>query len=222
LKGIVTIGVNNGGSDEWRTPPRLFRNLNDEFNFTVDAAASPDNALLPKHWSNAFSEQWEGERVFCNPPFSLVPAFLQNAHRPDLAVFLIPERTHTLWWLEHVLMNPHCHEIRHLLRTVRFIPPSGAKQKVLNNRAPMACAVVTYLNQKRTGEIRQTVICADTALTLHVINRGAKGGRPTVYDATTLDAVINLYERQRKPVKEVAETLQIPLSSVYRIVQRLY
>ncbi len=86
----------------------------------------------------------------------------------------------------------------------------------------MACALIVYRNLKRKGEIRQTVACADTALTLHVVNRGGIGGRPVTYNATTLDAVITMYERQRKTAKEVAEALQIPLSTVYRIVQRLH
>lgn len=34
-------------SHEWETPPELFRQLDAEFGFMLDAAASHDNALCP-------------------------------------------------------------------------------------------------------------------------------------------------------------------------------
>lgn len=58
--------------EDWRTPPDLFAALHREFNFTVDAAATPANALLPRFFTrenDAFAQDWRGERVFCNPPY---------------------------------------------------------------------------------------------------------------------------------------------------------
>lgn len=58
--------------EDWRTPRDLFASLHREFNFTVDAAATPANALLPRFWTrenDAFAQDWRGERVFCNPPY---------------------------------------------------------------------------------------------------------------------------------------------------------
>jgi hypothetical protein len=58
--------------EDWRTPADLFAALHREFAFTVDAAASERNALLPRFWtreSDAFLQDWRGERVFCNPPY---------------------------------------------------------------------------------------------------------------------------------------------------------
>lgn len=60
-------------SDEFGTPKELFDKLNFEFNFTIDAAASDENHLLPRYWTkeqNALSQSWAHERVFCNPPYS--------------------------------------------------------------------------------------------------------------------------------------------------------
>jgi len=86
-------------SDEWRTPPAFFARQNDRFHFTVDAAATAENALVkPKadccpEWLEAgtFCIQGEhpigrfytqetngldathyekGDRVWCNPPYS--------------------------------------------------------------------------------------------------------------------------------------------------------
>jgi phage N-6-adenine-methyltransferase len=60
-------------NDERRTPRWLFDRLNKVFHFTLDAAASRDNALLPKFYTkedNAFRQNWYGETVWCNPPYS--------------------------------------------------------------------------------------------------------------------------------------------------------
>lgn len=35
---IINVGRYHGGSDDWRTPYRLFRNLHREFGFTLDGA----------------------------------------------------------------------------------------------------------------------------------------------------------------------------------------
>jgi hypothetical protein len=40
------------GSTEWRTPPAFFRKLQEEFHFTVDAAANNENALVRPHLKN--------------------------------------------------------------------------------------------------------------------------------------------------------------------------
>ena len=57
---------------DWRTPPDLFRALDDEFHFTLDAAANEANHLCDRYYTatdSAFSHSWAGERVFCNPPY---------------------------------------------------------------------------------------------------------------------------------------------------------
>ena len=58
--------------EDWRTPPDLFRSLDEEFHFTLDAAANEANHLCPRYYSkldSAFAHAWTGERVFCNPPY---------------------------------------------------------------------------------------------------------------------------------------------------------
>lgn len=47
----IKAGKKHGGSDLWRTPQRLYSNLHREFTFTVDAAASDQNALPPNYWT---------------------------------------------------------------------------------------------------------------------------------------------------------------------------
>ncbi|HFP1174820.1 TPA: DNA N-6-adenine-methyltransferase, partial [Escherichia coli] len=73
---IINVGRYHGGSDDWRTPYRLFHNLHRELNFTLDGAATEHDALLPRFTDDIHNQSWVGERVFCNPPFSMAERFL--------------------------------------------------------------------------------------------------------------------------------------------------
>ncbi|MCZ8792773.1 helix-turn-helix domain-containing protein [Escherichia albertii] len=59
-----------------------------------------------------------------------------------------------------------------------------------------------------------------SCITLSPVNRGGLRGRPTIYPPETLDNFIKLY-RQGKPIKCIAEALRMPLSTSYRIAERL-
>ncbi|EIN1265315.1 DNA methylase [Escherichia coli] len=215
---IIHIGRYHGGSDDWRTPYRLFRSLHQEFSFSMDGAATEHDALLPRFTDDIHNQSWVGERVFCNPPYSDIPSFLLKAAEADLAVFLIPYRPHTTYWLRHIYSNNHCHEIRILHRAVKFLPPAGHNGLVV--RAPFPAALVVFKKETRRHEITQMICCADTLLLLAVVNRGGLRGRPHIHDAQTLDRLIKMHD-QGQSVKSIAESLRMPLSTTYRIVQRL-
>ncbi|HDP7832231.1 TPA: DNA N-6-adenine-methyltransferase [Escherichia coli] len=215
---IIHIGRYHGGSDDWRTPYRLFRNLHREFSFSMDGAATKHDTLLPRFTDDIHNQSWVGERVFCNPPYSDIPSFLLKAAEADLAVFLIPYRPQTIYWLEHIFTNPLCHEIRILHRAVKYLPPAGHNGLVV--RAPFPAALVVFKKETRRHEITQMICCADTLLLLAVVNRGGLRGRPHVHDAHTLDRLIKMHG-QGQSVKSIAESLRMPLSTTYRIVQRL-
>lgn len=88
---------------DWETPQDLFNRLNDEFHFTLDAAASDLNHKLPHYYTekeDGLAQDWGGERVFCNPPYGSKETGLwtekcwREAQKPDtLVVLLIPART---------------------------------------------------------------------------------------------------------------------------------
>jgi phage N-6-adenine-methyltransferase len=97
--------------DDRRTPRTTFDPLHEEFGFTIDAAASADNALLPRFWTRADSgltKPWTAERVWCNPPYSAIPDWVEKAseeHRLGcpLSVLLLPaDRTEQGWWQDLV------------------------------------------------------------------------------------------------------------------------
>ncbi|HCL7891213.1 TPA: DNA methylase [Escherichia coli] len=215
---IINVGRYHGGSDDWRTPYRLFRNLHREFGFSMDGAATEHDTLLPRFTDDISRQSWVSEKVFCNPPYSDIPSFLLKASEADLAVFLIPYRPHTTYWLKHIFTNPLCHEIRILHRAVKYLPPAGHNGLAI--RSPFASAIVIFKSESRKHEITQMVCCADTLLPLTIINRGGLRGRPTIYPPETLDSFIKLY-RQGKPIKCIADALRMPLSTSYRIAQRL-
>ncbi|HFO3572118.1 TPA: DNA N-6-adenine-methyltransferase [Escherichia coli] len=214
----ILIGKHHGGSDDWRTPYRLFRNLHREFGFSIDGAATKHDTLLPRFTDDIHNQSWDGERVFCNPPYSDTKTFLVKASEADLAVFLIPYRPQTIYWLKHIFTNPLCHEIRILHRAVKYLPPAGHNGLVI--RSPFASAIVIFKSESRKHEITQMICCADTLLPLTIINRGGLRGRPTIYPPETLDNFIKLY-RQGKPIKYIADVLRMPLSTSYRVAQRL-
>lgn len=58
---------------DWRTPKDFFRELDQEFHFGLDAAASPENAKCSCFFTpemNGLSLPWSGYgSVFCNPPY---------------------------------------------------------------------------------------------------------------------------------------------------------
>lgn len=103
-------------SDEFTTPDHIFATLHAEFNFTLDAAASPENAKLRHYFTkkqDALKLSWSDQRVFCNPPYSRgnVKNFVLKAldecqvgglseDRPpcQLAVLLIPTYTERTWY----------------------------------------------------------------------------------------------------------------------------
>ena len=58
--------------EKWATPQDFFDKLNEEFHFTLDAAASPENAKCRKYFTeqdDGLTKSWKGETVFVNPPY---------------------------------------------------------------------------------------------------------------------------------------------------------
>lgn len=85
-------------TQNWRTPQALFDAWNLLYRFTLDGASEPGNGLLPKASSAEAPLPWAGERVFCNPPWSNIRPFVEQAPSADLAVLLVPARTNCKWF----------------------------------------------------------------------------------------------------------------------------
>ena len=97
--------------DDRRTPRDLFDRLHARYGFTLDAAASEGNALLPNFFDierDGLRQSWTSETVWCNPPFSNIPAWVEKAFAEVAAgclgaVLLLPaDRTEQAWWQDNV------------------------------------------------------------------------------------------------------------------------
>jgi DNA N-6-adenine-methyltransferase (Dam) len=121
----------SSASDRWATPPDVYAALDSEFRFDFDPCPldGEGDGLAPLFCS------WRGKRVFCNPPYGPgIGDWLKRATEAKLAVFLIPARTDTRWFHEHVL--PKAREIRFIRGRLKF---GGAK-----NSAPFPSMIVVY------------------------------------------------------------------------------
>lgn len=101
-------------SQEWRTPEHVYEALHEEFRFTLDPCR-PGR-------TDGLTRLWLGERVFCNPPYrrGSIERWLKKAREAEVAVYLLPSRTGTAWWVEALKAN----EIRFIRGRLRF---SGAR-----------------------------------------------------------------------------------------------
>ena len=57
---------------DWATHWDFFNPLNDEFHFTVDAAADEENCKIKTFYSSkedGLKQNWGNEIVWCNPPY---------------------------------------------------------------------------------------------------------------------------------------------------------
>lgn len=106
---VAVNGARDTVDDRW-TPLNLWIPWNDRWQFTLDAAASDDNHLCDRYFTledDGLTQSWHGERVWCNPPYSDIPAWVSKArteaHGAPLIVMMLPaNRTEQRWWQEHI------------------------------------------------------------------------------------------------------------------------
>ena len=140
-KSRLTSGVFSSTTDLWATPQDFFDELNEEFEFTLDPCATPDNAKCAKFFTkeqDGLKQDWTGERVFCNPPYGrAIGAWVKKCHdeaqKGTLVVMLIPARTDTSYFHDYIY---HKAEIRFIRGRLKF---GGASQG-----APFPSMVVIY------------------------------------------------------------------------------
>lgn len=136
----MTVRKAKSRSQEWGTPRHIFDPLHAEFGFTLDAAATPENALLPRFFTaedDALKAEWYGA-IWCNPPFARCEEFVRKAEREAwygraTVVMLVPVRSHTAWW--HDVAVPRA-EIRWIRDRFKFV---GAPYN-----APFPCCILVF------------------------------------------------------------------------------
>ena len=124
MKGIKALLSSK--SIEWATPQDFYDKLNSEFHFTLDPCANETNAKCNKYYTRSedgLKQDWGGEIVFCNPPYGRelgewVRKSRMESWKPNTkVVMLIPARTDTRWFHEHIYNKA---EIRFLKGRLKF------------------------------------------------------------------------------------------------------
>ena len=94
---------------EWETPADLFKELDKKYHFTLDPCSTDQNAKCNKHYTkrdNGLKKSWQGETVFCNPPYGRdIKDWVKKCYeesRHAKIVMLIPARTDTRWFHEYI------------------------------------------------------------------------------------------------------------------------
>lgn len=133
----------SSATDMWATPQDLFDELNAEFHFTLDPCATAENAKCKKFYTMAedgLKQDWEGETVFCNPPYGRViydwvkKCYTESLKPGTVVVALIPARTDTRYFHEFVY---------HKVKDIRFIK-GRLKFGNAKHNAPFPSMVVVF------------------------------------------------------------------------------
>lgn len=111
-------------SNEWETPQDLFDELNREFDFTLDVAATEQNTKCARFYDRAqdgLAQPWDGV-CWCNPPYGreIAKWVKRAAEASSTVVMLLPARTDTRWFHDYIYGKA---EIRFIRGRLRF---SGA------------------------------------------------------------------------------------------------
>lgn len=112
-------------SDEWETPQSIFDSLDAEFHFTLDPCANDQNHKCMLYYTkaeNGLLQNWGGQTVFCNPPYSEIAAWVEKAFRESrqdhtVVVLLIPSRTDTRYFHNFIY---HRAEVRFVKGRIQF------------------------------------------------------------------------------------------------------
>jgi site-specific DNA-methyltransferase (adenine-specific) len=113
-------------SEEWPTPQTFFDTLAEEFHFTLDPCATPENAKCRNYFTkeeNGLAKNWGNHKVFCNPPYGKdmrdwARKCYEASQNGALVVLLAHARTDTKWF--HGWVYGKADEIRFIKGRLRF------------------------------------------------------------------------------------------------------
>jgi site-specific DNA-methyltransferase (adenine-specific) len=161
----VTLWQNGGGfsshHQDWQTPDSFFKSLDDEFLFTLDAAATRESAKCDKYFSPencGLSQDWSEHVTFVNPPYSEVGQWMKKASvegRKTTVVALVFARTCTKWFHSYVMGEAY--EVRFVRGRLKF------ERDGVSGPAPAPSMVVIWKPVKRKPRLRVRSMKAPTA-----------------------------------------------------------
>lgn len=146
----------------WCTPIAFFNELNSEFNFELDPAATDKSAKCANYYTPAddgLTKDWGGRSVFCNPPYGKaisdwVRKGYEESQKPGtVVVMLIPARTDTSYYHNYIL-HGKADEIRFLRGRLKFTDEDGNTK----DAAPFPSAVIVWRSQDMKRTLREDVL----------------------------------------------------------------
>lgn len=141
--------VGKSGSYEWSTPEWLFKKYDDQYHFTLDAAASAENTKCKQFFTkedDALKQNWSGV-VWCNPPYMQIIKWVYKAWLESwlgaTVVMLLPAGTDTKWFR---FAMEKASEIHFISQRLKF---GGAKQT-----APTPSLIVVFKPGEHGAKIK--------------------------------------------------------------------
>jgi len=132
--------------DLWKTPPEIFAALNHDYRFVADVAASAQNHLLQRYFTeddDALAVNWAETlpigTVWCNPPYSDITPWVAKAaeeYRAGIGtVMLVPADTSVGWFSS---ARQTCTEVRFITGgRLSFIRADTGRPVNGNNKGSM-------------------------------------------------------------------------------------
>lgn len=139
---MINESLFSSKTDNWETPIDFYKELNKEFQFTLDPCADENNHKCELYFTkeqNGLAQSWGGYNVFCNPPYGkdickwVEKAYNEAQKDNTLVVMLIPARTDTQYFHNFIY---HKAEIRFIKGRLKF---GNSK-----NSAPFPSMVVIF------------------------------------------------------------------------------
>lgn len=146
----------------WCTPPDFFAELDQEFHFELDPAATDKSAKCARYFTPAddgLSQDWGGCSVFCNPPYGRaiqdwVRKGYEESQKPGtVVVMLIPARTDTSYFHDYIF-HGKADEVRFLRGRLKFTDEDGNAK----DAAPFPSAVIVWRSPDMTLSVKDMVL----------------------------------------------------------------
>ena len=143
---MLNQGLFSSEKQDWCTPQQFFDELDAEFHFVLDAAATHQNSKCKRCFTpedDGLIQNWDvGGAVYCNPPYGKeiglwVKKAYEEAQKGTTIVMLIPARTDTKYFHEYIY---HKAEIRFVKGRLKFTDENGTPK----GKAPFPYMVVIY------------------------------------------------------------------------------
>lgn len=143
---MLNQGLFSSEKQDWCTPQQFFDELDAEFHFVLDAAATHQNGKCKRCFTpedDGLIQNWDvGGAVYCNPPYGReiglwVKKAYEEAQKGTTIVMLIPARTDTKYFHEYIY---HKAEIRFVKGRLKFTDENGTPK----GTAPFPSMVVIY------------------------------------------------------------------------------